>query len=723
MPTLTGVETNNLKAIDVVFPHGQITAVVGGSGAGKTSLAFHTLYALCKNELDTISGIPASLQPVVRSYTHLLPAVALRQKHTNVNPRSSIFTYLGLDKLFLPLFMRANPAMRRNALAQNTPDNYCPTCQGLGIVYRPAPERIVDYNKPLAARPFLSWNHFASSHYYPLLEMFCAARGIDMSCSLAQLPEKQRDMLLNSPASEIFLVKYKQKKRYKPKRHYFIGAIREIREYCDNLQSPGVRQKAKAYLAEQLCPQCGGARFASPLQLFELQGWTIQNIMTASFTALLHFVSTLSGNNFAIHKLTELIQHVINNNLGYLTPMRSIPSLSGGEFQRLQLAAVLNADFCNLLYVIDEAASSLHVAEYDNVMKQIIALKQKSATVVMVEHKIEFIEQADTVIALDSGAITDSATWLQRQKEITLQRVKMLSNGKMNFSVHNIHNIKHLEITIPMGCLVGCCGVSGSGKSSFAESIAAQRDIVYISQGGIQGNSSSTVGTYLKLMQSLDVFLSKKLHKPLKTFLFNNAESQCPACAGKGYIVQEATFNHPYRHLCEQCQGQRYSAHVLAYTFKSYSIYELLTMTVAFLIGEGIFSESASITSKLSDMQAIGLGHLTLFRATSELSGGEAQRVKLLSQIKTNLKKTFLIVDEPSRGLERHDTMLLLKYFDSLVPFTKGIMIIEHNIFLLKQVDYMIEFGPGGGDAGGTVIYQGDIDTMANSASVLKNFI
>lgn len=723
MITLHGVETNNLKGIDAVFPHGKITAIVGGSGAGKTSLAFHTLYALCKNEMDTISGIAPSLRPVVRGYANLLPAIALRQKNTNVNPRSSIFTYLGMDKLFLPLFLRANPDMKGNALAQNTPTNYCPVCQGLGVIHCPDVGRIVDVDTPLNARPFLSWNKFLSTHYYPLLEQFCAVHGVDMSRTLTQLPAAQSEMLLHSPGTGVFLVKYKQKTRYRQKKYPFIGAIREIQQCCDNIQQPGNRQKAKSYIIERICPQCGGVRFAPQLRQYALYGWAIQDIMAASFSCLIPFLRTLPASDFAVKKLTDLAEQMVKNNLGYLTPMRSIPSLSGGEFQRLQLGAILSADFCSLLYVVDEAAASLHVAEYANVMNQIVALKKKSATIVMVEHKLAFIEHADAVIAMDNGQTVDAASWLQGQRDVSITRVKAPPKGSMQFSVSNVHNIRQLDITIPMGCLVGCCGVSGSGKSSFAEAISTRNDVTYISQSGIHGNSNSTVGTYLKLMQPIDSFLCQALHTPLKTFLFNYEKSQCPVCAGKGYIEQEATFGHSYRYSCDTCDGKRYNAEVLKYTFQVFSIYDILTLTVSQLLEEGLFSGNATIKSKLKDMQAIGLGHLTLFRPTAELSGGEAQRVKLLSQIKSNLKNKFLIVDEPSRGLERNDSRLLLDYLDVLLPSTKGIMVIEHNVFLLKHMDYIVEFGPGGGSSGGKVIFTGFVEDIYKSNSILKDHI
>jgi len=723
MLKLSGVETNNLQSIDVAFPHGELTAIVGGSGAGKTSLAFHSLYALCKNELDTISGVSASLRPVVHAYENLLPAVSLRQKNTNVNPRSSIFTYLGLDKLFLPLFMRANPDMRRNIMAQNAPDNYCPTCQGLGVVIKPDAKRIVDYSKPLSAHPFLSWNNFLSAHYYPLLEQFCAAHAIAMSKSLDELPIAQRDLLLNSPGGEVYLVKYKQKTRYRQKKISFIGAIREIEDCCNNLQQPGNRQKAKSYILEQSCPQCGGARFAPQLQQFKLNGWTVQDVMAANFDALATFVRSLAGKDFAIHRLATLFEHIIKNNLGYLAPMRSIPSLSGGEFQRLQLAAILSADFCNLLYVVDEASSSLHVAEYANVIKQIEALKNKPATVVMVEHKLEFIEKSDRVIALNDGNVVDEAEWLQEQKAISIKRTPVIPNGSREFSVKAVNNIKELSVTIPMGCLVGCCGMSGSGKSSFAEAISSQKNVSYINQSGIHGNSNSTVGTYLKLMQPLDAFLCNKLGTASKTFLFNNEDSQCPNCMGKGFIELEAAYSHTFRYPCDICNGQRYNQQVLAHSYMGCSIHDILIMPVAQLVERSLFKESALLTSKFEDMQSIGLGHLNLFRATSELSGGEAQRIRLLSQIKTNLKKTFLIVDEPSRGLERNDSKLLLDFLDSLLPSTQGIMVIEHNVFLLKHMDYIVEFGPGGGDRGGSIIYQGRIQDMPGSKSVIKDYL
>lgn len=723
MLTLHGIETNNLRSVDVSIPHGAMTAVVGGSGAGKTSLAFHTLYALCKNELDTISGIPASLRPRVRDYANLLPAIGLKQKNANVNPRSSVFTYLGFDDLFLPLFLQANPSLKRNILAPNNPANSCPVCQGLGAISRPDPARIVDLDRPLAGKPFHSWNSFASDHYSPLLEMICTAHGIDMAKSISQLPPRQQDLLLHGADDKQFLVKYKQKNRYRQKRFPFVGAVLEIQRLCDALHVPGNRQKAKSYITEQACPECHGVRFAPHLAEYALNGWTIHDILSSSFDALLSFVQSIPADEFAANKLRDVVKHVVRNNLGYLTPMRSIPSLSGGEFQRLQLASVLSSDFSHLLYVIDEVSSSLHIAEYPDVIAQLLALKERNSTLVMVEHELAFIEKADNLIALEGGRVIGAADWLQRQREVSIDRVRVEPRGSMNFTVHNVHNIRHIDVTIPMGCLVGCCGMSGSGKSSFAEAVSSQRGVEYISQGTIQGNSNSTVATYLKLMQPIDTFLCKALDAAPKTFLFNNQESQCPACEGKGHVEQEASFSHRYRSVCEVCDGKRYRPEVLAHRFKSHSVHDILTMPVTELLDSGLFAESRVITAKLEDMQSIGLGHLTLFRATSELSGGEAQRIKLLSQVKTNLKNTFLIIDEPANGLERHDTKRLIGFLDKLLAKTKGIMVIEHNLFLLKAMDYILEFGPRGGDDGGDIIYQGRIEDMKGSKSILKDFV
>jgi excinuclease ABC subunit A len=723
MLTLHGIETNNLKSVDVSIPYGKITAVVGGSGAGKTSLAFHTLYALCKNELDTISGVPASLRPKVRDYTNLLPAIGLKQKNANVNPRSSVFTYLGLDKLLLPLFLQANPDIKRNILAQNNPVNYCPACEGLGVVFQPDPARIVDVAKPLADKPFLAWNNFLSNHYYPLLEAFCAEHGIDMTKSISQLPVRQQELLLHGVGDKQFQVKYKQKNRYRQKRFPFVGAIREIQECCDNLQVPGNRQKAKSYITEQVCPECRGARFAEHLSEYMLNGWTIHDILLSSFDALLPFIKSIPDHEFAVNKLTALVANVVRNNLGYLAPMRSIPSLSGGEFQRLQLASVLSSDFTNLLYVIDEVSSSLHVAEYPDVISQLQSLKGRNSTLVMVEHELEFIEEADNLIALEDGKVIDSEEWLRKQREVSVGRERVEPHGSMDFTVHDVHNIRHLDVTLPMGCLIGCCGVSGSGKSSFAETISGRSGVEYISQGTIQGNSNSTVATYLKLMQPIDSFLCKALGAPLKTFLFNNSASQCPVCEGKGYVEQEASFGHAFRSVCEACEGRRYNPEVLAYRLNSLSVHDILTMTVADLSEVGVFANSRKIFAKLEDMISIGLGHLTLFGATSELSGGEAQRIKLLSRVKANLKNTFLIIDEPANGLERHDTKRLIGFLDRLLTKAKGIMVIEHNLFLLKSMDYILEFGPRGGDKGGDIVFQGCIEDMKGSDSILKEYI
>lgn len=725
MLILKGIETNNLKSVDVSIPFGRITAVVGGSGAGKTSLAFHSLYALCKNELDTISGIPATLKPKVQHYANLLPAVALKQKNANVNPRSSIFTYLGLDRLFLPLFLQTNPSITHNILAQNNPANYCERCEGLGTLYSPDLAKIVDVNTPLADKPFVSWNNFAAGHYYSLLAEFCTDHAIDTAKSISQLSPKLQDLLLNSSGEKLYPVKYKQNKRYRQKKFPYVGAFREIQDCCDNLHLPGNMQKIKSYIAADFCPQCKGTRFAPHLSKYILNGWTIHQILSVGFDELLPFIESISGKEFNTHKLESVVKNIVKNNLGYLSPMRSIPSLSGGEFQRLQLASVLSAEFTNLLYIIDEVSSSLHVSEYSNVLQQLHSLKERNSTIVLVEHALEFIEEADELIALEDGILIDSADWLREQRDVFIKRDKNVPNGALSFTVRNVHNIKHIDVSIPMGCLVGCCGISGSGKSSFAESISTHDDVEYISQGTIQGNSSSTVATYLKLMQPIDSFLSKKLGAPVKTFMFNSCESQCPACEGKGYMEQEASFNHRFRWVCDACEGKRYNPKALKYKFQSHSIADILATPVGELLGLGLFSSNKAITSKLLDMISIGLGHLTLSRPTGELSGGEAQRIKLLSQMKSNLKHSFLIIDEPANGLERKDTKLLVRFLDQLLPRVKGIMIIEHSMFLLRSMDYIVEFGPGGGDKGGRIIYEGTVHGMRgqDSCSILKNYL
>ncbi len=723
MITLNSITTNNLKSINVTFPYNKITAIVGGSGAGKSSLAFHTLYNLCKNELDILSGNPSLNNPMLEGYSNLLPAIALKQKNHHTNPRSSVFTFLNLDKMLLPLFLHQYPELKTNILSHNNPSNCCQRCEGLGGVFLPDENLIVDYTKPLTQKPFHTWNNFISSHYYPLLESFCIDSGIDMNKSLEDLTANEKKLILYSKSEKSYTIKFKQKSRYKQKNISYIGVLEEIEQACRDISVPGNRQKIQSYIKNELCPECMGARFSSNLLRYKLEGKNIHDIMLSSFETLVSYFESFMKNNILVKSLFNLCKIVCNNNLGYLTPARGIPTLSGGEFQRLLLSSVVRSEFSNLLYIIDEPSSSLHASEYQAIMTQILALKQKSSTIVIVDHQLDFIKKADKVIALEDGKIIHSSNWISEQESVNLVRNRKKAIDFRNVTIANYNNIKKIDVNIPLHCMIGCCGASGSGKSSFAEAFSKQKNVHYINQDSIKGSSSSIVATYLGLMQSIDKTISTKLNLPVKTFLFNNSASQCPFCEGKGHTKYEPAFASTIKIRCEVCEGKRYNNTVLGYKYSDLNIYEILSTPISKLVSDKIFGDNKVLHSKLNNLLKLGLGHLSLFMPTHELSGGEAQRIKLLANLKVHLKEVFLIVDEPTRGLDQENIKKLLNYFDELLPKTQGIMIIEHNTFLLSAMDYYIEFGPKGGDNGGQILYAGRPEDITDSNSIIKNYL
>ena len=406
--------------------------------------------------------------------------------------------------------------------------------------------------------------------------------------------------------------------------------------------------------------------------------------------------------------------------LGYISLDRNIGTLSGGEAQRTKIAKYINSSLTDIVYVLDEPSAGLHPHDIDLLKDSLKILKNRGNTILIVEHNREIIKLADHVIDMGpsggskGGEIMFSSTYedLLKSDNLTgkLLREKTpikeyFRNPKNWISIKNanLHNLKNISIDLPLGVLTVIAGVAGSGKSSLMDHFEnnCNEDIITIHQKSIGINSRSTPATYLDISDNIRALFAAENKVNKKLFSFNS-EGACPACNGKGIIVSEMGFMDSIETLCDVCNGKRYAKKVLVYKYKDMDISEVMDLTVNNAVE---FFKNEDFIEKLESLQKTGLGYLHLNQSMSTLSGGELQRVKLARKL--NKKGSIFIMDEPTDGLHLNDIDKLLNLFNQLVDQGNSLFIIEHSLDIMKNADYIIELGPGGGMSGGNILFSG----------------
>lgn len=729
-----GLTQNNLKHVTFRIPKEKITVFTGVSGSGKSSIVFDTIAAEAQRQMNATypafvrSRLPKYPKPAVERIDNLTATVVVDQTPLGGNARSTVGTISGLYSSLRLLFSRIGRPYVGTAsyFSFNDPNGMCKTCSGLGKITKVDIEAILDLNK--------SWNEgcVKDSLYRPgswYWKQYAQSGLFDLDKPIKEYTQEEYSLLLYGARDG-------SKEPENPKvtglYHKYAKTLlnRDI-----SSKSKHTKEKSQNLIVEMECNECHGQRLNKASLACKINGYTIADMCQMELTLLREVLSQITDKTVevVVQTIIEGLDRMIEIGLPYLHLNRETPSLSGGEAQRLKLVRYMGSSLTGMTYIFDEPSAGMHprdVYRMNNLLKK---LRDKGNTVLVVEHDKDVISIADHVIDVgpqagqNGGQIVfagnyqelltaDTLTGRAMLKTMPVKQKPRRSVGSLSVRDACLHNLKHVDIDIPLGIMTVVTGVAGSGKSTLISQVFANQyedDIVMVDQGPITATSRSTPASYLGFFDEIRRIMARENGMPDSLFSFNSAGA-CPVCGGKGVLVTELAFMDPIVTECEACGGMRYNKEALACTYKEKNIVELLGLTASQAME--IF-EDAKIKKRLGVMQQVGLSYLTLGQPLSTLSGGERQRIKLAKNL--GKKGSIIVMDEPTTGLHMSDIENLLKLFDMIVSRGNTLVVIEHNLDVMKQADWIIDIGPDGGKNGGEVVFAGTPADMIKSAKTL----
>ncbi|MDN6732453.1 MAG: excinuclease ABC subunit UvrA, partial [Tetragenococcus koreensis] len=654
----------------------------------------------------------------------------------------------------------------------NAPFGACPECDGLGIKLEVDIDLVVpDQTKTLHQGAIVPWNPISSQYYPQMLEQACQEFGIDMDTPFEKLPEDQKEIVLNGSNGRHFHFHYQND--FGSVRDVdvpFEGVMVNIKRRYHETNSDFTRDQMRLYMTELTCQLCHGYRLNDQALCVKVNGKHIGQVSDLAINYAAEFVEdlTLSEQEQMIaqpivKEIDDRLSFLQNVGLNYLTLSRSAGTLSGGEAQRIRLATQIGSNLSGVLYILDEPSIGLHQRDNDRLLGSLKKMRDLGNTLIVVEHDEDTMRAADYLIDVGPGAgdyggeIVASGTpeqvaannhsltgeYLSGKREIPVPKKRRKGNKK-NISITGAqeNNLKNVNVKFPLGKFTTVTGVSGSGKSTLINEILkkalAQRlnrnskkpgkfkkitgyenieKIIDIDQSPIGRTPRSNPATYTSVFDDIRDIFAKTNEAKVRgykkgRFSFNVKGGRCEACKGDGIIKIEMHFLPDVYVPCEVCHGKRYNSETLEVHYKGKNISEVLDMTIEDAFD--FFQNIPKIRRKLQTIVDVGLGYVKLGQPATTLSGGEAQRMKLASELHKNSNgKNFYILDEPTTGLHSDDILRLLQVLDRLVDAGNTVIVIEHNLDVIKSADHVIDLGPEGGENGGTIIATGTPEQIA----------
>lgn len=656
----------------------------------------------------------------------------------------------------------------------NNPMGACPTCDGLGNINFFDPKRVVAFpHLSLASGAIKGWDK-RNQFYFQMLASLAAHYQFDLDTTFEELPEPIQKILLNGSGKEEIAFKYLNERGvFYQKIHTFEGILNNLQRRYHETDSQTVREELAKYLNSQSCPDCAGTRLRKEARHVKVGNKNIHEVCQVPLKLALTFFEELelTGAKLAIadkivKEISNRLKFLTNVGLEYLSLSRSAETLSGGEAQRIRLASQIGSGLTGVMYVLDEPSIGLHQRDNDRLLDTLKRLRDIGNSVIVVEHDQDAIMAADYVVDIGPGAgehggrivaegtpteikeNTNSVTgeYLSGKRQITYNKKRTAPDPERWLKMTNAtgNNLKNVTLNLPVGLLSCITGVSGSGKSTLIndtlyrivaqhlygsstepapydsiEGLAFFDKVVDVDQSPIGRTPRSNPATYTGLFTPIrDLFAgvpeSRARGYGPGRYSFNVKGGRCEACQGDGVLRVEMHFLPDVYVPCDVCKGQRYNRETLEIQFKGKNIHEILGMTVE--QAHAFFSAQPVIARKLQTLLDVGLGYITLGQSATTLSGGEAQRVKLALELsKRDTGRTLYILDEPTTGLHFADIQLLLDVIHRLRDAGNTIVIIEHNLDVIKTADWIVDMGPEGGDGGGTVIAEGTPEQVAKS--------
>jgi excinuclease UvrABC ATPase subunit len=680
MIEVTGIETNNLKNIDVVLYKEAINLILGPSGSGKSSLAFDTIGKIGQHEMISMFADEVT-EPnyKVKSYSNMIAAVPISQSNKNNNIRSTIGTYFGINRSICLLYS-ALLGVEDSFFILNKEKNICPECKGLGFVRKLDPNLIFDYNSQIAKCPIKVWDR-NRDFYSQILSLYCEDEGIDIRKNFRTLKESEKQSILYGESKKKYFVKYKHAGILSTRTTKFYGPLTEIpmlRKFSPN----------KKFMANMECPICNGWKYSLAHNKFKLFELSIGELMCTPFSEMNGWIHKLldetsnSNLSFAASQISRFIKKAVELGLGHLFFNRSIPTLSGGELQRLRLVQVFNTQLSNLLIVLDEPLAGLSKNEKPVIYDDIVRLS-KDHTMLIVDHSKSFLSKAKKIIVLgegggkNGGSIVDTNQFFDSQR-IDIKYLQPRIGNIVRIDLDSpVHGFKGVNIEIVEKSLNILTGQSGVGKTTLLSCYLPRcfEKYRYIQQKALIGKKNSSVATTLGILDLIQTGYAKVHNKDRKFFSKSaGGMGACNSCGGVGFIDFGSDYRINTMIECEQCKATGYSRRLEKYQIRGKSISHVFKMTID--EAKDFYSSDKKMFTVLSNASDIMLGHLVIGQPTSTLSGGENIRIKILKSLSSTA--SIYGIDEPFRGLCLTEIYSVIQFLLRLVTKNNTVIVADH---------------------------------------------
>jgi len=761
---VVGARENNLRNVSLELPKRRLTVFTGVSGSGKSSLVFDTIAAESQRQInETYSAfvqgfMPTLARPDVDVLAGLTTAIIVDQERLGSDPRSTVgtatdalamlrilFARLGEPNLGSPRAYSFNVASVSGAGAVTVQKagrtvkerrsfsvvgGMCPRCEGRGSVTDFDLTALYDETKSLREGA-LTIPGYSMDGWYGRIFLGCGF--FDPDKPIAKFTKRELEALLHKEPTRIKVdgVNVTYEGLIPRIRKSFLAKDREAMQ-------PHIRAFVDRAVTFTTCPECDGTRLAEAARASKVAGRSIAEVSAMQISDVADWLREVSDPTVEplLAALRQTIDSFVRIGLGYLSLDRPSGTLSGGEAQRTKMIRHLGSSLTDITYVFDEPSIGLHPHDIERMNELLLQLRDKSNTVLVVEHKPELIVIADHVVDLGPGAGTDGGeivfegtveglrsantrTGRHLHDKVTVKDSVRTPRGAMEIRDASLHNLQGIDVDVPLGVLCVLTGVAGSGKSSLVQgSIARREGVVVVDQAPIRGSRRSNPATYTGLLDPIRKAFAKA--NGVKPGLFSaNSDGACPACNGAGVVYTDLAMMASVATTCDVCDGKRFQPEVLDHLFGGKNISEVLSLQVSaaeqfFADGDGRLPAAHKILRRLVD---VGLGYVTIGQPLTTLSGGERQRLKLAAQMAD--KADVYVLDEPTVGLHLADVEQLLGLLDRLVDDGKSVIVIEHHQAVMAHGDWIIDLGPGAGHDGGTVVFEGTPAQLIAARSTL----